>query len=73
MEQIDISLSELSFGQKLNLMELIWDEFTKEEKKLMSPDWHKDILEDREQALASGRAKVSDWEEAKERIRKNTR
>ncbi|NQU64615.1 MAG: addiction module protein [SAR324 cluster bacterium] len=60
-------------SQKLNLMESIWDDLTKDEKKLMSPDWHKDILEDRELALASGRVKVSDWEEAKERIRKNTR
>jgi len=73
MEQIDITLSELSFDQKLNLMESIWDDITKDEIKFKSPVWHKDILEDREQALASGKVKVSDWEEAKERIRKNVR
>ncbi len=73
MEQIDIALSELSFNQKLNLMESIWDDITKDEIKFKSPVWHKDILEDREQALASGKVKVSDWEEAKERIRKNVR
>lgn len=73
MEQIDIPLSELSFGQKLNLMESIWDDLTKDEINLKSPVWHKEILEDRERALASGKANVSDWEEAKERIRKSTR
>lgn len=73
MEPIDIPLSKLSFGQKLNLMESIWDDLTKNEMKFESPVWHNEILEDREQALASGKAKVSDWDEAKERIRKNTK
>lgn len=73
MEPIEITLSELSFDQKLNLMESIWDDLTKNEMKLESPVWHKEVLEDREQALASGKAKVGDWDEAKERIRKNTR
>ena len=73
MEQIEIPLSELSFSQKLSLMESIWDDLTKDAIKLKSPVWHKEILEDREQALTSGKAKVSDWEDAKERIRINIR
>lgn len=36
-----------------------------------SPAWHAAILSDRETALQAGRITVSDWEEAKERI-KNT-
>ena len=39
--------------QKLNLMESIWDDLTKDEMKLESPVWHKEVLKDREQALAS--------------------
>lgn len=73
MEPIEIPLSELSFNQKLNLMESIWDDLTKDEIKPESPSWHKEVLEDREQALASGKTIVSDWEDAKERIRKNVR
>lgn len=73
MELADISLSKLSFDQKLNLMESIWDELTRDEKKLESPIWHKEILDDREKALARGSIKTSDWEEAKERNRKNLR
>lgn len=64
------TLSDLTFSQKLNLMETIWDEITTDDKQLESPDWHKDILNDRENALESGKAKFSDWEEAKERIRR---
>ena len=73
MEQIVIPLSELSFSQKLNLMESIWDDLTRDDVTFESPVWHKETLDDREQALASGKAKVRDWDEAKERIRKNTR
>jgi len=73
MEPLHIQLSELNFGQKLNLMESIWDDLTKDEKKLNSPLWHKDILVDRENALQAGKVKMSDWDEAKERIRKNVK
>jgi len=47
---------------------MIWQEMTKSFK---SPDWHEEILKDREQALSSGIIKVSDWEEAKKRIKRN--
>jgi hypothetical protein len=73
MEQINISLSELTFGQKLNLLESVWADLSKDELRLESPSWHKDILSDREDALAAGKLAVSDWEEAKDKIRKNVK
>jgi len=36
-----------------------------------SPAWHEAILNDRDAALNAGRITASDWEEAKERIKKN--
>ena len=72
MEKTDLSISQLSFAQKLNLMETLWDELTREEQTLESPAWHEDILKDREKALAAGKAFISDWEEAKYRIKRNT-
>ena len=71
MEKIDIPLSKYSFAQKLNLMEIIWDDITKDEKVLESPGWHNEVLRDREEALATGKVKFSDWEKAKERIKGN--
>ena len=70
MEPLNILLSDLTFGQKLNLLESVWDDLSKEEQKLDSPSWHNDILSDREEALAIGKLTISDWEEAKDRIRK---
>jgi len=72
MEKVDLHLSELTLAQKLDLMEAIWDDLAKQEKALESPGWHEQVLKDREEALARGRATVSGWEESKTRIRKNT-
>jgi hypothetical protein len=50
-------------------MEALWNDLAKNEETLESPGWHEQVLRDREEALASGSATVSDWEEAKDRIR----
>ncbi len=69
MERVDLDLSELTLAQKLDLMEALWDDLTEHENTLESPSWHELVLRDREEALAAGNATVSDWEEAKDRIR----
>ena len=71
MERIDLPLSQLTFAQKLDLMETIWGDLAREEKALESPAWHEAVLRDRKKALSAGKVTVSDWEEAKDRIRKN--
>lgn len=69
MEKVDIALSELTLTQKLELMEALWNDLAGHEKILESPGWHEQVLRDREDALAAGKATVSDWEEAKNRTR----
>jgi putative addiction module component (TIGR02574 family) len=71
MERVDLPLSKLTLAQKLDLMEALWDNLAKHEMTLESPQWHEEVLKDREKALAAGKATISDWEEAKERIRRN--
>ena len=71
MGRADISIADLSLAQKLDLMESIWNDLSKDEQSLQSPDWHEEILHDREAALKEGKAKVSDWTDAKKRIKSN--
>jgi hypothetical protein len=71
MERVELPLSKLTLAQKLDLMEAIWDDLAKHEESLESPHWHEEVLKERERALAGGEAIVSDWEEAKGRIRRN--
>ena len=71
MERVDIRLSELTLPQKLDLMEALWEDLSGDDHALESPGRHEEILKDRVKAPASGVAEVSDWEQARERIRRN--
>jgi hypothetical protein len=70
VKRVELPLSRLALAQKLDLMETLWADLTRDETKLESPAWHKTILEDREKALRAGKVTVSDWEQAKKRIKK---
>ena len=71
MNRFDVPIAQLSFTQKLDLMEMLWADMIGNEKKLESPAWHEAVLNDRKAALDAGKITVSSWEEAKERIKKN--
>lgn len=71
VERVDLSISDLSLAQKLDLMETLWADLSRDDKSLESPAWHKNVLEDRQKAFEAGKISASDWEEAKKRIRKN--
>ena len=70
MKRVDLSLSQFSFAQKLELMETLWADLARDEKQLKSPAWHETVLKDREEAFAAGKVTVSDWEQTKKRIKK---
>ena len=71
MNRFEVPIAQLSFTQKLDLMETLWADMIGNEKKLESPAWHEAVLNDRKAALDAGKITVSSWEEAKERIKKN--
>ncbi len=70
VKRVELPISRLSLAQKLDLMETLWADLSRDETKLESPDWHRAVLEDRGKALKAGKVAVSDWEQAKKRIRK---
>ncbi len=73
MKRTDLSIARLSLSEKLQLMEQLWADLTRDEAKLKSPSWHDTVLNDREEAYAAGKITASDWEQAKKRIRKKAR
>jgi hypothetical protein len=70
MKRVDLPLSRLSVVQKLDLMEALWADLTRDENKFKSPAWHETVLRDREEAFATGKVSLSNWEQAKKRIKK---
>lgn len=62
-------IHQMALHEKLLVMEAIWDDICRVEEKLEVPQWHKDLLDDRERRTAEGQAHFIDWEEAKKQIK----
>jgi len=67
---VDLPLQTMSIPDKLELLEALWDDLSRSPDQIPSPEWHKDVLEERRQRVQSGQETFSDWEAAKQDIRK---
>ena len=63
----------LPLPEKLALLEAVWSELASDPDTVEVPDWHKDILDERQRLLEQGSAQVLDWELAKEQINRMVR
>ncbi len=62
------AIEQMTLHEKLQAMELLWDQLRQCEEQIPVPQWHKDLLDERLKLVAAGKASFSDWEEAKQRI-----
>ncbi|GAB6098062.1 addiction module protein [Desulfatiferula olefinivorans] len=62
-----INIQDMTTEEKLMAMELLWDDLCKNQN-LSSPAWHASVLNDREKAIAEGKDKFVDLDEAKKSI-----
>ena len=64
-----LNLKDMTTGEKLQAMELLWEDICRNIPDLSSPAWHGDILAEREKRVKEGEEKFVDWKEAKDVIR----
>jgi hypothetical protein len=69
---LNLPLSEMSVEEKLQAMEALWDDLSRQPDLLESPAWHEEVLVERENRLAASESSVMDWDEAKAYIRSRT-
>jgi hypothetical protein len=67
---LTLPLKKMTRDEKLRTMEAIWSDLSQDEAKVKSPAWHADALQHAERSVKAGKAKFSDWDEAKQRIRR---
>ena len=67
---VALSLKKMSRDEKLRVMEALWVDLSRDEDRFESPAWHAQALREAERAVKNGKAKFSDWEIAKKRIRR---
>lgn len=67
-----LQLKKLSRTEKLQVMESLWIDLSKDEGRYQSPAWHGTALREAQQLVEEGKSKFVNWDEAKERLRRKT-
>jgi hypothetical protein len=65
-----IQVGQMTLAEKLQTMETLWDELCRREEDVPVPDWHKEVLDERERLVKEGKAHFSNWESARKRLSK---
>lgn len=66
-----LPLDKMTTNEKLQAMESLWQDLSKNIENLPVPAWHRDVLLAREMKIREGKATYMDWSQAKDFIRKN--
>jgi hypothetical protein len=68
----DLQIDQMTVTEKLRFMEELWEDLRTRAGAVPVPQWHKDVLVEREQLIESGDAQFEDWDTAKKRITEQT-
>ncbi len=63
------AIHRLSLKEKLLVIEALWEDISREEAGPTVPEWHGEVLIEREAQVAAGMSNFLDWEDAKREIR----
>ena len=66
---MNLNLEEMTTEEKLQTMEILWDDICRIAPDFSSLSWHEDVLKDREQRILDSKDKFFDWDKAKKDIR----
>jgi len=62
-------LEEMTFPEKIGLIEDLWDYLSRAKQGFTPPEWHGEVLKIRKERIESGDIGFTDWEVAKKEIR----
>ncbi len=60
-----IEIKKMSVVERLQAMEALWDSLLDEESEIESPEWHRDIIEERKRKIENGKAEFISLKELK--------
>lgn len=71
--KVVLPLDQMTVEEKLDLIDQIWADLSRNPEDIPIPAWHADVLREREQRLREGKTGFTDWDEAEREIRDLTR
>lgn len=70
MPNIVLPLAETTVAEKLDLMETIWADLSRDPDEIPSPEWHGKVLRERQRQLDAGETHFIPLEEAVANLRR---
>jgi hypothetical protein len=68
-----LELNQMTVEEKLQMMEALWADLSRNAEDVVPPGWHGEVLESRQAALERGDERFEDWQQARAEIDKATR
>lgn len=68
-----LDMGRMTRSEKLRAMEELWQDLSRADDEYPSPEWHGEVLREREAALNSGADQFVPWEDAKKILRERTK
>ena len=65
-----LPLHQMSQAEKLQAMESLWVDLSRDQNAFESPAWHGEALKHTESLIREGKAEFLDWEAAKDDLRR---
>lgn len=65
---MDINIDEMTTVDKLKAMEVLWDDMCRNVENITSPQWHGELLLERENSIRLGNDTFIAWEKAKKEL-----
>jgi hypothetical protein len=65
---VELPIDKMTLEEKLRAMEALWADLCRREEDVPVPQWHKDLLDERERLVESGKARFLDWQTARQRV-----
>jgi hypothetical protein len=57
---ISLQIDQMTLADKLRAMEVLWEDLCRNEESVPVPQWHKDVLDERERLVKNGKARFVD-------------
>jgi putative addiction module component (TIGR02574 family) len=62
-------LKKLPLNEKLQIIEVLWEDLRNQEEAVPVPEWHKKMLDERLKAVEEGREEILEWDDIKHDLR----
>ncbi len=70
---IQLPLDQMTLAEKLEVMEALWADLSRRPEDLPSPNWHREVLQERKRSVDEGKLKFLDWQTAFTELRDEVR